>query len=58
MDKLNFFNKNLWYLGLKHREWQCTGYEILNKGLQLSVAEFDRHLDRKKKKRMKEICKH
>lgn len=37
-------------MGLKHREWQCTGYEILNKGLQLSMAEFDRHLDRKKKK--------
>lgn len=49
MDKSNLFTKNLWYLGLKHREFQCTGCEILNNGLQLSVAEFDRHLDRKKK---------
>lgn len=56
MDKSNLFTKNLWYLGLKHREFQCTGCEILNNGLQLSVAEFDRHLHRKK--RMKEICKH
>lgn len=48
MDNPNSFTKNLWYLGSKHREFQCTGCEILNKGLQLSVAEFDRHLDTKK----------
>jgi len=56
MDKPKLFSKNLWYLGSKHKEFQCTGCEILNKGLQLRVAEFDRYLD--KKKRMKEICKH
>lgn len=34
----------IWALSI---EFQCTGCERLNKGLQLSMAEFDRHLDKK-----------
>lgn len=51
MDMPILFTKNLCYLGCKHREFQRSGCEILNKGLQLSVAEFDRHLDKKKTKK-------